>query len=47
MRNIRNSTEDHKGREGTTEWEIIRERETDHERLNYGKETEGYWRGDG
>ena len=27
MRNIRNGTEDHRGREGKTEWEEIREKD--------------------
>jgi len=43
--NIRNSTEDHRGREGKLKGKSL-ERKTNHERLfNYRKQTEGHWRG--
>ena len=47
MWNIRNSAENHRGREGKLNRKKS-ERETDHGRFpNYGKETEGQWRGSG
>ena len=44
MWNIRNSTEDHRGREGKLNGKSS-ERETNHERLNFRKQTECCWRG--
>ena len=44
MWNLRNKTEDHRGREGKQNGKKS-ERETNHETLNYRKQTEGCWRG--
>ena len=44
--NIRNSTEDHRGSEGKLNVKSS-EREKNHERLNYRRQTEGCWRGSG
>ena len=41
---MRNCIKDHRGREGKTKWEEIREREKPLETLKQGKENEGYWR---
>ena len=43
-KNMRNCIKDHRGREGKTKWEEIREREKPLETLKQGKENEGYWR---
>ena len=43
---LRNSSEDHRGGEEKLN-EQSSEREKNHERLNYTKQTEGCWRGGG
>ena len=43
MQNIRNSAEDHRGREGKLNGKSS-EREKNHETLNYRKQIEGFWR---
>ena len=46
MRNIRNSAEDHRGREGKLNGKSS-ERDKNHETLTYRKQTEACWRGGG
>ena len=46
MRDIRNSAEDHRGREENQNRKKS-EREKNHEILNYRKQTEACWRGGG
>ena len=43
MWNLKNKTEEHRGREGKIKQDEIRE--TNHKRLNHRKQTEGHWRG--
>ena len=47
MRNLRNKTDEHGGREGKIKQDEIREGDKPKETLNLRKQTEGCWRGEG
>ena len=45
--NLRNKTEEYRGREGKIKQDEIREGDKPQETVNHRKQTEGHWRGGG